>query len=161
MTIDSLLRRLQQEPPPPPDELAFPRKQLAVAALLVEAAQIDGGVLAKERSVVARLVREQFRLPEAEAERLVQIAEGEFVAALDDWVFTEAVRQGFSAEERGEILEMLWEVVYADGGLARFEDELMHRIESALQIEPELAERAREVAFARVGLPAAEGGGAE
>lgn len=160
MPLKSLLERLRMAPGAAPSSLPFPRTELAVAALLVEAVHIDGEAREDERAVVRRLVRERFRLPEAETARLLQIAEGEFSAALDDWVFTQAVREGFAAEERQAVLEMLWEVVYADGRLARFEDALMSRMGDALGLSPQDANAARERAFARAS-PAGREGGAE
>jgi uncharacterized tellurite resistance protein B-like protein len=160
MLLKSLLERLRAAPDAAPTTLPFPRVELAVAALLLEAAQIDGETRQEERAVVLRLIRERLRLPEAETARLLQIAEGEFSAALDDWVFAEAVRVGFDAAERAKVLEMLWEVVYADGRLARFEDELMHRLRDALDLSPLEADAARERAFARA-CPDGRKGGAE
>ncbi len=149
MPLKSLLDRLRHAPPPAPNELPFPRQELAVAALLVEAAQIDRRVSAEERAAVARLVRSRFALPDVEAARLLELAGGEFAAALDDWVFIQAVREGFSAPERVAVLEMIWEVVYADGHLARFEQLFMQRMGEALGIDAQAAEGAQERAFAR------------
>ncbi len=151
MPIQPLLERLRHPPAAAPSALPFPRRELAVAALLVEAAQVDRRVTAAERATVARLVRARFALPEAEAQRLLEIAGGEFAAALDDWVFTQAVREGFPAEEREAILEMIWAVVYADGELARFEDLFMLRMAAALGLEDAAADRARVRAYARSG----------
>ena len=149
MPLKSLLEKLRAAPGTPPTLLPFPRADLAVAALLLEAAQVDGSIREEERTVVKRLVREHFRLPPAETAQLLQIAEGEFAAALDDWVFTQAVRECFGEQERQAVLEMLWQVVYADGKLARFEDELMGRLSTALDLSPQAVDAARERAFAR------------
>jgi uncharacterized tellurite resistance protein B-like protein len=150
MPLKSLLEKLRTSPGTPPTLLPFPRAELAVAALLLEAAQVDGGTREEERAIVMRLIREHFRLPPAETAQLLQIAEGEFAAALDDWVFTQAVRECFAEQERQAVLEMLWQVVYADGKLARFEDELMGRLSRALDLSPQAVDAARERAFARL-----------
>jgi uncharacterized tellurite resistance protein B-like protein len=47
-------------------------------------------------------------------------------------------------------------VVYADGKLARFEDELMGRLSRALDLSPQAVDAARERAFARLN-PAGRG----
>lgn len=154
MPIRSLLERLRQPPAPAPTELPFPRRELAVAVLLVEAAQVDRRVSAEERLAVAQLVRDRFALPQEDAAQLLEVAGGEFAAALDDWVFTQAVREGFSDGEREEILEMMWSVVYADGKLARFEELFMQRMAESLAVEAAAADRARIRAFARRGSAA-------
>ena len=149
MPLKSLLQKLNAAPEAPPSPLPFSRVDLAVAALLLEAAQVDGKRHEEEYATVLRLIRERFNLPPTETAPLLQLAEGEFAAALDDWVFTQAVREGFAAADRQRVLEMLWQVVYADGKLARFEDELMGRLAEALDIPPQAADEARERAFAR------------
>lgn len=149
MPIQSLLQRLRHAPMAAPTAQPFARRELAVAALLIEAAQIDRRVSQSERVVVAKLVRERFSMPEDDSAHLLALATGEFAAALDDWVFTEAVRDGFPEDEREEILGMIWEVVYADGQLARFEETFMQRLAQSLNVSEAAAERARGFAFAR------------
>ncbi len=149
MPIQSLLERLRHPPAAAPTTQPFARRELAVAALLIEAAQVDRSVSPSERMVLGKLVRGRFALPADDAQRLLALASGEFAAALDDWVFTEAVRDGFPEDEREEILGMIWEVVYADGQLARFEETFMQRLAQSLNVSEAAAERARGFAFAR------------
>ena len=149
MPIQSLLERLRHPPSAAPTSQPFARRELAVAALLIEAAQVDRRISQPERVLVAKLVRERFALPADDVARLLALASGEFAAALDDWVFTEAVRDGFPEDEREEIFGMIWEVVYADGQLARFEETFMQRLAQSLNVSEAAAERARGFAFAR------------
>jgi len=149
MPIQSLLERLRHAPAPASSAQPFARRELAVAVLLIEAAQVDRSVSPSERMVLAKLVRARFALPAQDAARLLSLASGEFAAALDDWVFTEAVRDGFAEDEREEILGMVGEVVYADGQLARFEETFMQRLAQSINLSEAAAERARSFAFAR------------
>ncbi len=147
--FESLIRRLSREPGAPPlADAAFERRQLAVAALLVEAAHIDRHAGHDERGAVARLLREHFGLSDDDAHRLVEQAEERYASSLDDWIFARAVRDGFDEAERVEVLRMLWEVVYSDGRLAGFELDLLQRMCTALGIDDEAAESARVLAFA-------------
>lgn len=147
--FETLIRRLSREPSAPPlAHAAFERRQLAVAALLVEAAHIDRHAGPGERGAVARLLREHFGLSEHDAQKLVEQAEERYAASLDDWIFARAVRDGFEPAERVEVLRMLWEVVYSDGRLAAFELDLLQRLCAALGIDDEAAESARVLAFA-------------
>ncbi|MCL4182271.1 MAG: TerB family tellurite resistance protein [Burkholderiaceae bacterium] len=150
--FERLIARLSTEPAAPPSAERVQRRQLAVAALLVEAVHADRHADVAERDAVASLLGEHFGLPEDEAERLVALAEGRFAAALDDWIFANAVRRGFDHDERVEVLGMVWEVVYSDGRLAAFEMELLQRLSDALGVDPASAETARARAFARTGL---------
>jgi len=151
MPKKSLLEKLRGAPAAAPSSLPYPAIDLAVAALLVEAAQIDGAIPPAERELMHSLMRERLRLPEEETAQLLRIAEGEFAAALDDWVFTQAVRERYAAGERQRVFEMMWQVVYTDGRLARLEDALMGRVAEALGLAPEQADAARTLAYARAG----------
>lgn len=158
MPIQSLLERLRHPPAAAPTAGPFARRELAVAVLLIEAAQVDRRISPPERLLIAKLVRERFALPQDDAARLLTLASGEFAAALDDWIFTEAVRDGFPADEREEILGMLWEVVYADGQLARLEETFMQRLAQSIKVHEAAAERARSFAFARASDTPRDGG---
>jgi len=159
--FDRLLSLLDQPPPPTADTVGTPfsRQQLAVVALLVELAQIDRHLDPKEISTIERIVRERFGLDASRAERLIAAARRELDAALEDWIFATAVREAFDPRERLGIVELLWEVVYADGNLVRLEESLMRRVSAQLGIGEAERETAREQAFARSGL--ARGGPAD
>jgi uncharacterized tellurite resistance protein B-like protein len=157
MPMKSLLEKLRSVPAAAPSLLPYSTIDLAVAALLIEAAQVDGSIPAAERRIMQRLVREHLQLPAEETAQLLEIAEGEFAAALDDWVFTQTVRQHYATEERLQVLGMMWRVVYADGRLARLEDALLGRTAAALGLTPAQADAARALAYAR--LNARDGGG--
>ena len=150
--FERLIARLSRDPVAPPSDDSAQQRQLAVAALLVEAVHADRHADAQERDAVVSLLRDHFDLPDDEAEHLVELAEGRFAAMLDDWIFADAVRRGFDHDERVEVLGMIWEVVYSDGRLAAFEMDLLQRLSDALGVDPTSAEAARARAFARTGL---------
>jgi uncharacterized tellurite resistance protein B-like protein len=151
--LDRLLARLDQTPSAAPDTVGtpFPRQQLAVVALLIELAQIDRGVKPAEWAAIERIVRERFAIDAGTAARLIAAARVELDASLEDWVFANAVREAFDESERAGIAALLWEVVYADGGLVRLEASLMRRMCAELGIGEAEREAARAQAFARAG----------
>lgn len=150
--FDKILELLNQPPVAPPDTVGAPfqRRQLAVVALLIELAQSDRRIDPAELATIERIVRERFGFDAKTAARLIAAARSEFDASLDDWVFAKAVRDGFDVRDRIEIIELLWEVVYADGRVARLEESSMRRLAAQLGIEKADREAARAEAFARV-----------
>lgn len=151
--LDKLLDLLENAPPPTADTVGAPyaRRDVAVVALLVEAAQIDRARNDEELAAVERIVRARFGLDAAASAQLIATARRLLDAALEDWVFAAAVRDGFTVAERAEILGLLWEVVYSDGKLARFEESLLSRLSSVLRVGDAESESARAQAFARSG----------
>lgn len=132
----------------------FERRLIAVAALLLEAMYVDQHTTDEERASVRLQLRRHFALAEADVERLLALAEERFAEALDDWEFAEAVRVGFGAAERREILTMIFEVSYADGQLADLESRLVERLAEQLELEADAVEAARAASVARSGLMA-------
>jgi len=103
-------------------------KQLAAAAVLVEAAHMDASFDDTERAAIDQAVRRRFELSEDEAATLISEAEKVQNQSNQLLGFTRTIKDNFPQEERIELMEMLWEVVYADGELDQHEDNLMRRI---------------------------------
>lgn len=161
--LDRLLALLDRTPAAPPDTVGAPfqRRQIAVVVLLIEMAQSDRGLRDEELATIERIVRERFGYDQATTARLIAAAQREFDAALEDWVFAKAVREGFGERERVEIVALLWEVVYADGALARLEESQMRRVADALGIVEDDREAARAQGFARATKAPGTASGAE
>jgi uncharacterized tellurite resistance protein B-like protein len=149
--FDRLLALLDSPPRPAGDTVGAPfaRRQLAVVALLLELAQSDRRLGPDEMGTIASIVRERFSLDPGTAEQMIAVAKRELDAALENWIFAQAVRRGFPHDERVGILALLWEVVYADGRLAPLEEALLARLATQLGIGEAECEAARAQAFAR------------
>ena len=129
-----------------------PDKPLAAAALLVEAACQDGTFDAEERRTVRVLVRRHFALTDAETESLLAEAEAAQSQANHLLRFTRAVKDAYAPEERHQLLEMMWEVAYADGELHAYEANLLRRVAGLLYVPDRESGAARKRVLARLGI---------
>ncbi len=131
---------------------SFEEKQLAAAALMVEAAKLDDDFDDEERVQIEGLLQNQFALSADEASDLLSAGE----QASDDSVqwqgFTRAIKDGFEPEERIALIEMLWEVAYADGELHDYEASLIRRITGLLYVADRDSGEARKRVRARLGI---------
>ena len=91
-------------------------------------------------------MRRKFGLDATEAATLIAQAESTQDDAVEMHRFTRTIKDRFSAAERIEMIEMLWEVVYADGELHPYEANLMRRLGGLLYV----SERDRGAARKRV-----------
>ena len=66
--------------------------------------------------------------------------------------FTRIVNERLSPEQRVELIEMLWEVAYADGVLDQYEDSLLRRIGGLIYVPDRERGMARQRVLARLGL---------
>ena len=122
---------------------------VAAAALLVEVAAVDDSFEAAERERIFELIARRFALSEEAARDVVEEAArvvGESVQILR---FTRTVKDRFSYEERVELIEMLWEVVYADDLSDAFENQLMRRIGGLIYVSDRDRGEARQRVLAR------------
>jgi len=108
--------------------------EVATAALLVEVARLDEGVDATERAVVQRAVREKFGLDADDAQKLIALAESEARNASDYWQFTSIINKRFTQPQKVRVIELLWEVAYADAGLNAYEEHLIRKLADLLHI---------------------------
>ncbi|MEQ8968251.1 MAG: TerB family tellurite resistance protein [Azospirillaceae bacterium] len=132
--------------------------QVAAAALLMEAARMDDSIDPDERDRIEALVRWRFGLTEEEAALVVAEAERVSHGATQWHGFAETIRAGFDDRERVRLLEMLWDVVYADGRLHDLEASLMRRVAGLLYVSDQDSGAARKRAMARHGLDPGEAG---
>jgi uncharacterized tellurite resistance protein B-like protein len=129
----------------------FERRQVAVASLLIEASRLDGHYDPVEQGTVTRLLRETLKLPAEQARTLLELAEIRQANTYDDWIFTNAIRKGYSMDERKEIVKNLWEVALIDGHLDRMENLMIDRVATELGLTIADTEAAKASAQAKVG----------
>ena len=151
--IDSILGWLTGGAPGsgvgPRDEL-----QLALAALLIEAADSDHHFDEAERVVIARLLERRFKLSHSEAVALLAAGQREADHAVELFHFARTINERLSFEQRVELVEMLWEVAYADGVLDQYEDSLLRRVGGLIYVPDRERGMARQRVLGRLGLEA-------
>jgi uncharacterized tellurite resistance protein B-like protein len=134
----------------------FAEHEVAIAALLVEAARMDGTFDDGERRTILGLLERRFALEPAEAIGLLAVGEARQRQSNEVFKFALAARQVLDEEQRVELMEMLWETVLSDGILHDFEGSLMRRIAGLLHVPDVASGEARKRAQAR--LDRAQGG---
>lgn len=120
-----------------------PSARLAVATLLVEAAQSDGTFAEDERHAIESFLATMFDLDAGSAARLRAEGEAAQADAADLVRFTRVIKTALDEAERITVLEALWQVVLTDGDRHPREDALLRRL------APLLAVSDRDSALAR------------
>lgn len=113
-----------------PDEF-----HLAAAVLLVYAATADAEFGADERARIEWLCEHRFELGHDESHELIQAAERQVENSVQLLGFTRTIKDGFSYDERIHLMEMLWEVVYADELVEAHEASLMRQIAGLIYVD--------------------------
>jgi uncharacterized tellurite resistance protein B-like protein len=129
----------------------FDHKHIAAAALLVEAARKDGHFDAAEHEVITRLLTSHFKLPKEQSEALLAVAERRERMVMNNWIFYEHIKRGFSDADRKAIVGDLWSLAYSDSALHRFETTLIETIAHQIDVTGSACAEERERAKLRAG----------
>src|SRR5262245_26708451 len=108
--------------------------RLAAAALLIHASTIDGNMTSAERGKLRDLLKSRFALDDAATEELVDLGTLAEHEAVDLYHFTSLINRSLDDQGRLGIVEMMWEIVFADGRATEFEDNLMWRVADLLNV---------------------------
>ena len=101
--------------------------RLAAAALLVHLISVDGDPSKVEQLKLRSLLKSRFELDDASVDELIESAtriEGE---SIDLFHFTSLIMRAVDEMGRARIVEMMWELVYADDHVSEFEESVVWR----------------------------------
>jgi len=126
--------------------------QLAAAALLVESAHMDGDFDEDERKSIKALLESRFELSSEESVTLIEEANEAVQETGQLYSFTRVIKDRFDQDERIEMIEMLWEVAFADGSADHFEQNLIQRIAGLIFVSDKDRGIARKRVMARLGI---------
>ena len=107
---------------------------MAATALLIHVISLDGEPSEIEKRKLHSLIESRFGLDPGTADQLIASAtlvEGE---AVDLYHFTSVIMRSVDEEGRLRIVEMMWELVYADGQVSEFEDNVVWRAADLLGV---------------------------
>jgi uncharacterized tellurite resistance protein B-like protein len=128
--------------------------RLAAVALLVHVANVDGNTDLAERRRLKAIIGEWFGLDTKAAAELIATAEQSDREAVDFYHFTSVLKRALDDDGRQKIVEMLWDIAYADGAADEFEENTIWRIAELLSVST----RDRVMLRQRVAGRAAEAG---
>ncbi len=108
--------------------------RVATCALLVEIARIDETFTEQELALVLSILKEKYDLSAEHADALIAEAEAELKQSVDLWQFARLINDNYSNEEKIEIVETLWQIVYVDGKMDQYEHYLMNKLKNLLRL---------------------------
>jgi len=136
----------------PQDQFAPDDYRRAAAALLVHVAALDGDLTDAKRSKLHAILENHFALDAAATDELIEAAAADDREAVDFYHFTRLLMRTLDETGRLNVIEMMWEMVYADGSVSEFEANVMWRVADLLAVSPRDRITLRErVAAARTG----------
>ncbi|WP_105190285.1 tellurite resistance TerB family protein [Pseudoalteromonas sp. T1lg48] len=116
------------------DQPQLPDFKIAVAALLIEVMRADSELQAQEQEVLQALLQKYFALDQAQVSTLIQAATLDLDEAIDYFRFSKQINDHTSAEQRVEIVQLLWQLAYADNELDKHEEHVVRRVADLLYV---------------------------
>lgn len=108
--------------------------RLAAAALLIHVMSVDGQETGAEHDMLQDLLKRQFELDDDAVDELIAAATTADREAVDLYSFTSLLNRSLDEDGRRRIVKMMWEMVYADGRMNEFEDNVVWRASDLLGI---------------------------
>ena len=107
---------------------------VAVCALFVEMARQDETFSPLEMETILSILKEKYDLSPEHAEALMAEAQKELDDSVDLWQFSHLINENYSEDEKLEIIETLWRIVFIDGKMDRYEHYLMKKLKNLLRL---------------------------
>jgi len=113
----------------------MPRLHVACAALLLEMARADFEIQNEELAQVADSIQSMFSLSAEDSKKLLELAEQEADDATCHYEFVTLINKDFSKPDKIKLVEMLWQVAYADAHLEKYEEAMVRKISDLLYVK--------------------------
>jgi len=114
-----------------PDNISL---EIACAVLLCEVMKADGHMADEEQEHIATVLTKHFTLTPIEVDDIINQAIEMSENANDFYQFTSKLNQHYSPELKTRMVEMLWQLAYADGELSSIEEHIIRKIADLLHL---------------------------
>ena len=108
--------------------------RVATCALFLELGRIDETFTQEEMETIIDILKEKYGLSQEHADALIVEAEKQLKESVDLWQFTNLINENYSTEEKIDIIETLWRIVFVDGKMDRHEHYLMNKLRNLLRL---------------------------
>ncbi len=134
--------------PKTPAEMPMPA-EVAVGALLVEAALVDGVYVNIESDMIAEILLESFDFDAAKADAVLAEAETLAEGAVGSHQFTKHAKK-LTLADRIKVVEAIYRVILSDGERSDVEEAYVRHVAGLLHVDDVSRAQARQRAEARI-----------
>jgi len=125
--------------------------RVATAVLLVEVARADFIIVPSEKLRLRELLEQQFNLSAQELDALLEEAEADADRMVSIQHVTRLLNEHYDHAMKRRVVEMMWQLVYADGEKDHYEEHLIRQVADLLYVSHSEFIQARHKAEAESG----------
>ena len=108
--------------------------RVATAVLLIEVMRADFIVQPAERQKLRQLIAQQFELSAGELDALLEQAEMDADRMVSIQHVTRLMNQHYDHAMKRRVIQMMWQLVYADGDKDHYEEHLIRQVSDLLYV---------------------------
>ncbi len=105
---------------------------VAIGALFLEMGRIDETFTEQEMAHVLATLTDKYGLSSEDADALLDEADRELQESVDLWQFARVINDRYRIDEKEKLIERLWQIVYVDGHMDKYEHYLMNKLSKLL-----------------------------
>ena len=105
---------------------------VAIGALFLEMGRIDETFTDQETAKVISILTHKYGLSGEDADALLDEADRELKESVDLWQFARVINDRYSIAKKEKLIERLWQIVYVDGKMDKYEHYLMNKLSKLL-----------------------------
>ncbi|MCH7518331.1 MAG: TerB family tellurite resistance protein [Candidatus Dadabacteria bacterium] len=109
--------------------------RVATCVLLLEAATADSNFSSEEQEKIIQILKSRFQMDDMSVKELIDKSTMEKKNSTDLWYFTNLINKNLDNEEKYNLMELVWEVIYSDGTLDKFENYIAHKLLNMLNLD--------------------------
>ncbi|MEE8044807.1 MAG: TerB family tellurite resistance protein [Thermodesulfobacteriota bacterium] len=109
--------------------------RVATCVLLLEAATADSNFSSEEQEKIIQILKSRFQMDDTSVKELIDKSTMEKKNSTDLWYFTSLINENLDNEEKYDLMELVWGVIYSDGTLDKFENYIAHKLLNMLNLD--------------------------
>jgi len=139
----NFFKKLFNTPSETSDQISPHQLQLITATLLIEVSKADFSQDQTELSRIHNLLQNHFDLNKEEVDILIEQAQQHSDKVTSLQHMTRELNESMSQQDKVKVIELMWQVVYADGEKDCYEEYLMRQVSDLLYVSHEHFIKAR------------------
>ena len=109
--------------------------RVATCVLLLEAATADSNFSSEEQEKIIQILKSRLQMDDTSVKELIDKSTMGKKNSTDLWYFTNLINENLDNEEKYDLMELVWEVIYSDGTLDKFENYIAHKLLNMLNLD--------------------------